>query len=606
MNFKTTSTDDIIIFVKKKIRNIAIIAHVDHGKTTLVDAMLKQGGAFKENQETRERAMDSNEIEKERGITILAKCTSIVYQDTQINIVDTPGHSDFGSEVERILSICDGFILLVDAAEGVMPQTKFVLQKALSHQLSPILFINKIDRTGARPLEVMEEVMELIMSMDPEINILEIPVLYGSGREGYASSNLEEAEQKGNIYELMAKIIEYVPEPKISNHGLQFLVSMMDYDLHFGSLLIGKIQGGPLALNDNLISIDQDGIRLENFRLNKMFAYFGTKKYPIERAEAGEIVALVGAEHSTVNHTIVKNMETPPVKATKIDPPIFSVTFCCNTSPLVGKDGGTKLTSRHIGDRLKKEKRVNVGITLTEYGESFEICGRGELQLSIIMEQMRREGYEFSVKSPKILFQEVDGKILEPYEIVTIDVDTEFMGSVMENMASRGATTLETTPLENGKRMRLIFRAASRLMLGYCSKLLSDTKGTGIMNRQFDKYDIKDPKNQIRTNGLLIATEGGVATAYALDKLRDRGIFFIGPNTVVYPGMVIGEHNRSNNLEVNCVKMKQLTNMRTTSKDDAIKLPPHKIMHIEDSISYISGDEQIEITPKNVRICIIP
>lgn len=593
---------------EKKIRNIAIIAHVDHGKTTMVDTLFKQSGEFNSWQSTAVRSMDSNPLEKERGITILSKCTSIEWKGHLINILDTPGHSDFGSEVERVLMMADGVLLIVDAVEGVMPQTKFVVTKALQNNLKLIIFINKIDRVKADSFNelndvtrnALNEVMDLIFDIRPEA--IESPVFFGSGRDGYASADLMKAHNKEvtDISEILDKIIDYIPEPAPTSDKLQMLTSMIDLDNFFGKLLIGKVYAGHIKVGQNLVSVRQDGSKVEDIRINKIFEFKGTKRIEIQEASYGEIVCISGGEKSTVGDMICEDVNTPVLPAPHIDPPTLSVIISANTSPIAGREG-SHVTIRKIKDRLFREAETNVGINVEEVGEAILVKGRGELQLSVLMENMRREGFEFMVSAPKILIKEIDGKKFEPEERVLTDVSLEYSSIVINKIGTRGGELVDMR--EYSDRVRLFFKIPSRFLLGYFSEFMSDTKGTGILNKEFSEYIPYKGDKRLRSCGVLVATEGGTATVYSMDKLQDRGSFFIAPDTEVYKGMIIGEHNRDNDLHINVVKAKQLTNVRAAGKDDLVKLPPPTIMTIEKAITYIIDGEKVEITPK--RICLL-
>jgi GTP-binding protein len=594
--------------MQKKIRNIAIIAHVDHGKTTMVDTLFQQSGVFREGQHVEVRAMDSNAIEKERGITILSKCTSISWKDHTINILDTPGHSDFGSEVERVLMMAEGVLLIVDAVEGVMPQTKFVVTKALQNKLKLIIFINKIDRVNADNYEELEpvvkhalnEVMDLVFEIYPDA--IDSPVFYGSGRGGYASSNLRNAYEGKvtNIHEILDKILHYIPAPVEKSDKLQLLTSMVDIDEYFGKLLIGKVFSGHIKTGQNVISIQQDGSKREDFRVNKLFGFAGIKKFEKLEAGYGEIVCIAGADESSVGDMLATDINTSIIKAPHIDPPTLSVVISANTSPLKGQDGKL-VTIREIKNRLWREAETNVGINVEENGETMTVKGRGELQLSVLMEQMRRDGFEFIVSAPKILLKEEHGKKLEPQEKVFIDVNPEFSSIVINKVGTRGGELMDMK--EFSTHIRLIFQIPARFLLGYFSEFMSDTKGTGILNKEFDGYIPYKGDKRLRSCGVLISMAEGKTTSYAMDKLQDRGVFFIEPDTITYPGMIIGEHNRDNDLEVNAVKAKQLTNVRASGKDDMVRLPPPIRMTLEKAITYIIDGESVEVTPK--RICLI-
>ncbi|HCE38063.1 MAG TPA: translational GTPase TypA [Zymomonas mobilis] len=582
-------------------RNVAIIAHVDHGKTTLVDQLFRQSGTFRENQRIDERAMDSGDLEKERGITILAKCTSIEWNGKRINIVDTPGHADFGGEVERILSMVDGVILLVDAAEGPMPQTKFVTSKALALGLKPIVVVNKIDRPDARAAEVLDEVFDLFVTLGASDEQLDFPVLYASGRNGYAGESEEVRE--GTLAPLFEKIVSHVNAPKVdADAPFRFLVTLLDRDNFVGRILTGRIDAGKLSLNQPIHAIDMDGNILETGRASKIMAFRGLERVPVEEASAGDIISLAGLTVATVANTIADPSVKEPIAAQPIDPPTLSMRFSVNDSPLAGKEG-TKVTSRMIRDRLMVEAESNVAIRVTESDEkdSFEVAGRGELQLGVLIETMRREGFELSISRPRVLFTEGENGREEPYETVVIDVDDEFSGTVVEKMSLRKAELVDMRPSGGGKT-RITFSAPSRGLIGYHGEFLSDTRGTGIMNRLFEKYGPYKGPISGRQNGVLISLGTGASVAFALGSLEERGVLFIGAGETVYEGMIIGENAREGDLEVNPLRAKQLTNMRSSGKDDAIRLTPPRAMTLEQAIAYIADDELVEVTPKSVRL----
>ncbi|HET9336743.1 MAG TPA: translational GTPase TypA [Sphingomicrobium sp.] len=583
------------------LRNVAIIAHVDHGKTTLVDQLFRQSGTFRENQRVEERAMDSNELEKERGITILAKCTSIEWNDTRINIVDTPGHADFGAEVERILSMVDGVILLVDAAEGPMPQTKFVTGKALSLGLKPIVVVNKIDRPDARAAEVLDEVFELFLNLDANDEQLDFPTLYASGRAGYAG--LTDDVREGDLTPLFEKIVEHVPAPKLDPEAeFKMLATLLDRDNFLGRILTGRIESGTLNINDPIRAVDVNGKTVEDGRVTKLFSFQGLERVPVETAKAGDIVAIAGLMKATVSNTIGEPTITEPLHAREIDPPTLAMSFAVNDSPFAGKDGD-KVQSRVIRDRLEREAEGNVAIRVSETqgGDAFEVAGRGELQLGVLIETLRREGFELSISRPRVLFRDGSNGREEPYETVVVDVDDEFSGTVIDKMAIRKAEMTDMRPSGGGKT-RLTFSAPSRGLIGYHGEFLSDTRGTGIMNRLFEKYGPYKGPISGRQNGVLISMEQGAAVAYALNALEDRGILFISPGEMLYEGMVIGENAKPQDLEVNPLKSKQLTNFRASGKDEGIRLTPPKRMTLEQAIAYIQDDELVEVTPKAIRI----
>jgi GTP-binding protein len=585
------------------IRNIAIIAHVDHGKTTIVDTMLRQSGLFRDNQEIAERAMDSNDLEKERGITILAKCTSVTWENTKINIVDTPGHADFGGEVERILSMVDGVVLLVDAAEGPMPQTKFVLGKALKLGLKPIVVINKIDRSDAREVEVLDEIFDLFISLDATNEQLDFPVIYASGRNGWAVSDL--GDPRETIVPLFDIILKHVEAPKSDiTAPFSMIVTTREYDSYIGRVLTGRIETGVAKINMPIKVIDREGKLVETGRITKMLTFRGLERLPVEEALAGDIIAIAGLEKANVSDTIGSPELEVPLSAQPIDPPTLSMTFSINDSPLAGKEGD-KLTTRVLRARLMREVEGNVAIKIseTETKEAFEVAGRGELQLGVLIETMRREGFELSISRPTVLYKkdEKTGERLEPYEEVQIDVDAEYVGTVVDSMNQRKAKMTDMRS-SGADKSRLLFLAPSRGLIGYHGPFLTETRGTGVMSRIFHSYGPYSGKIEGRRHGVLISTEDGDAVAYALWNLEERGEMLINPGVPVYKGMIIGEHNRDNDLEVNPLRSKQLSNMRTTSKDEAIRLTPPRIMSLEQAIAYIQEDERVEVTPKSIRL----
>lgn len=585
-------------------RNIAIIAHVDHGKTTLVDTMLRQSGTFRDNQVVAERALDSNDLERERGITILAKCTSVEWKGARFNIVDTPGHADFGGEVERILDMVDSAIVLVDAAEGPLPQTKFVVSKALKIGLKPIVVINKVDRPDARPQEVYEEVFDLFASLDATDEQLDFPVLYASGREGWAVKDLEK-DPRESIAPLFDLIMDYVPPPKCDPLGaFSLLVTAIENDPFVGRILTGKIHSGSVKLNSTIKAIGRDGKTIETARVSKILAFRGLKRTGLQEAHAGDIVALAGLTKATVADTLCDQSVTTPIPAQPIDPPTLAMTFSINTSPLAGRDGD-KVTSRVIWDRLQKEAEGNVALRIsrTESTDAFEVAGRGELQLGILIEQMRREGYELSISRPRVLMQvdPVSGKKLEPIEEVIVDVDEQYVGTVCEKLGERRAEMTDMRP-SGGNKTRVTFLAPSRSLIGYHSQFLTDTCGTGVMNKVFHSYQPYKGPIPGRRTGVMVSTDNGKAVPYALWKLEDRGPMFIEPGVDVYAGMIIGEHTKSNDIEVNPVKTKHLTNIRAAGKDDNVLLTPPKKMSLEEALAYIQEDELVEVTPKTFRL----
>ncbi|MFN5779019.1 MAG: translational GTPase TypA [Novosphingobium sp.] len=583
------------------LRNIAIIAHVDHGKTTLVDQLFRQSGTFRDNQRVEERAMDSNDLEKERGITILAKCTSVEWNGTRINLVDTPGHADFGGEVERILSMVDGVILLVDSSEGAMPQTKFVTGKALALGLRPIVVVNKVDRPDERIQEVLDEVFDLFVSLDASDEQCDFPVLYASGRNGYA--NKDPNLREGTLTPLFEKIVEHVPAPAADVDGeFKFLVTLLDRDNFLGRILTGKVQSGTIKVNSPIHALDADGKVIETGRASKLMAFRGLERVPVDEARAGDIISIAGLAEATVANTICDPSVTEPLYAQPIDPPTLSMRFAVNDSPMAGREG-SKVTSRMIRDRLEREAESNVAIRVTESADkdSFEVAGRGELQLGVLIETMRREGFELGISRPRVLFREEDGQRTEPYETVVIDVDDEHSGTVIDKMALRKAEMTDMRPSGGGKT-RITFSAPSRGLIGYHGEFLSDTRGTGIMNRLFEKYGPYKGQIEGRQNGVLISNCAGEAVGYALNSLEDRGVLFVRPQDKIYEGMIIGENAKPDDLEVNPMKSKQLTNFRSTGKDDAIRLTPPRIMTLEQAIAYIDDDEMVEVTPQSIRL----
>lgn len=583
------------------IRNIAIIAHVDHGKTTLIDNLMKQSGMFRDNQHTSERMMDSNDLEKERGITILAKPTSIQWKDTRINIIDTPGHADFGGEVERVLHMADGVILLTDAAEGPMPQTKFVLGKALKQGLRPIVIINKIDRPDGRPEEVVDEVFDLFVSLDASDAQLDFPILYASGRDGWCTKELDDPRE--NLTPLLDLVLDYVPPPNVTE-GKPFamLATLLDADPYLGRCLTGRVVHGSAKVNDVVKAIDLNGKLVENGRLNKLLMFNGTERVPVSEVHAGDIVCIAGLAKASVADTLCAPSVNEPIASTPIDPPTMAVTITVNDSPFAGQEG-KKVTSTMIRQRLMDEAETNVAITFQESSnkDAFEIGGRGELQLGVLIETMRREGFELTVSRPRVLMKEEDGVKMEPIEEVTIDVDEEYSSSVIDKMNKRKSEMVDMRSAGAGKT-RIVFHAPSRGLIGYQSQFLTDTRGTGVMNRIFHSYAPYKGEIGQRRNGALISNDTGQAVAYALFNLQDRGVMFVGHQTPVYEGMIIGEHNRENDLEVNVLKGKKLTNVRASGTDDAVTLTPPRKMSLEDMMSYINDDELVEVTPLNLRL----
>ena len=588
------------------LRNIAIIAHVDHGKTTLVDGMFKQSGMYRDNESVEDCAMDSNDIEKERGITIFAKCTAVEWGDHRINIVDTPGHADFGGEVERILSMVDGVILLVDSAEGPMPQTKFVTGKALALGLNPIVIINKIDKADRRPDEVHDEIFDLFVSLEANDQQLDFPMLYASGRDGWASNDLDGSRE--NLDPLFKSIIDYYDKPamrtkEIIDQPFTMLSTLLDRDNFMGRVLTGRIQTGKISVNDPIKVLNQSGETVETGRATKLMSFEGLQRVPVDAAIAGDIIAIAGLKIATVADTICDAANTIPLQAQPIDPPTLSMRFSVNDSPIAGREG-TKVTSRMIRDRLERESEGNVAIQITESDgkDSFDVAGRGELQLGVLIETMRREGFELSISRPRVIYREDEtGSRTEPYEEVVIDVDEEYSGVVVEKMAERKSEMTDMRASGAGKS-RITFLAPSRGLIGYHGEFLTDTRGTGIMNRTYHSYGVYKGPLQGRRVGVLISMGGGKAVAYALWGLEDRGTILINPQEEVYEGMIIGEHARANDLDVNVLKGKQLTNIRASGKVDAIKLTPPRKLSLEQAIAYIQDDELVEITPENIRL----
>ncbi|MEH6402587.1 MAG: translational GTPase TypA [Sneathiella sp.] len=586
-----------------EIRNVAIIAHVDHGKTTLVDELLKQSGTFRENQNVDERAMDSNDLERERGITILAKCTSVEWDGYRINIVDTPGHADFGGEVERILSMVDGVVVLVDAAEGPMPQTKFVTQKALSLGLKPIIVINKADRPDARADEVLDECFDLLVALDATEDQLDFPLLYASAKQGWAAKELtDERETLNPLFDL---IVSHVEAPVVDEEApFRMLVTTIESNPYLGRLLTGRVESGVIKTNDPIKGLTSDGKKIEDARATKIMAFRGLERETILEARAGDIVSIAGLVKSTVADTIGTPEETEPLEALPIDPPTISMTFAINSSPLAGKDGD-KVQSRVIRDRLMKEIEGNVSIRVEDAagGDSFIVSGRGELQLGVLIETMRREGFELSISRPQVLFRtdETTGKRLEPLEEVVVDVDEEYSGAVVEKIALRKGAMTDMRPSGGGKT-RITFLCPTRGLIGYHGEFLTDTRGTGIMNRLFHSYVPHKGEIPGRRNGVLIANASGKSVPFAIFNLEARGTFFVGAGVNVYEGMIMGEHNRPNDLEVNALKAKQLTNVRASGTDEAVRLTTPRKMNLEQAIAYIDDDELVEVTPNNIRL----
>ncbi len=584
-------------------RNIAIIAHVDHGKTTLVDCLLRQSGVFRDNQQVAERALDSNDLERERGITILAKCTSVLWQDLRLNIVDTPGHADFGGEVERILSMVDGVVVLVDAAEGPLPQTKFVVGKALKLGLRPIVVINKVDRPDARPDEVHEEIFDLFAALDATDAQLDFPTLFASGKLGWAAPALD--APRVDMTPLFELIRDHVPPPTVDEAGpFAMLATTLESNPYLGRLLTGRISSGTVKVNMPVKSLHRDGSLIEQTRVSKILAFRGLERVGIDQAEAGDIVALAGLAQTTVADTVCAVEVAEPIPAQPIDPPTLAMTFAVNDSPYAGREGD-KVTSRMIRDRLMREAEGNVAIrvTPTADADAFEVAGRGELQLGILIETMRREGYELSISRPRVLYQSdpLTGQRQEPIEEVVVDVDEEFSGVVVNKLAERKGELAEMRPSGGGK-VRLTMHVPSRGLIGYIGEFLTDTRGTGVMNRLFHGYAPYKGPIATRRTGVLISNGEGAAVAYALWNLEDRGPMLIEPGAKVYQGMIIGEHTRGTDLEVNVLKGKQLTNIRAAGKDEAVRLTPPIKLSLEKAIAYIDDDELVEVTPKTIRL----
>ena len=582
------------------IRNVAIIAHVDHGKTTLVDALLKQSGTFRENEHVDERVMDSNDIEKERGITILAKNTSVMYKGTKINIIDTPGHADFGGEVERVLKMVDGVILLVDAFEGVMPQTRFVLRKALNLNLQPIVVLNKIDRPGARPKEVVDEVYELFFDLAASEEQLDFPVVYASAKQGIASYKAD--EMGTDMTPIFDTILKTVPEPKVTSDGpMQMLVSSIDYDNYVGRIAIGRLERGTIKANQAVAVCRKDG-SVQQLKISKLYTYAGLKKNEIEEASAGDIIAVVGIPDINIGETIADPANPEAIHFVDIDEPTLRMTFSVNNSPFAGKEGQF-VTSRHLRDRLFKELESNVSLRVeeTESPDSFIVSGRGELHLSVLIENMRREGFELMVSRPTVIFKEIDGVKCEPIEDLVIDVPDEYSGTVIEKLGQRKA---EMTNLITGEQgyTRLEFKIPARGLIGYRNEFMTDTKGTGVMNHVFNGYEPYKGDMSTRGKGVLIAFENGKSITYGLYNAQERGTLFIGPGVDVYTGMIVGENPRNEDIEINVCKEKHLTNTRASGSDDALRLVPPRVFTLEQAIEYIAEDELVEVTPKNIRL----
>ena len=582
------------------LRNIAIIAHVDHVKTTLVDQMLKQSGIFRSNESVAERVMDSGDLERERGITILSKNTAVMYNNVKINIVDTPGHADFGGEVERILLMVDGVLLLVDAFEGCMPQTRFVLKKALKLGKKPIVVVNKIDRPGARPDEVIDEVLDLFIELGADEEQIEFPVVYASGRNGYAFIN--EGDEKTDLKPLFETIINEVPAPKGDENGpLQVLISNIDYDEYIGRIGVGRVERGSIKAGQNVVRCTREGIN-KNIKIGKIYKFEGLKRVEADEAGLGEIISVSGVEGLNIGETLCDPANIEPLPFVKIDEPTVSMNFMVNNSPFAGREGKF-VTSRNIRDRLFKEVETNVSMRVeeTDSADTFKVSGRGELHLSILIETMRREGYEFQVSRPQVIMKEIDGILCEPIEILTVEVPEEYVGAVIEKIGARKAEMVNMTPKDSGTTM-IEFRVPSRGIIGYRSEFLTDTNGKGILNQVFDSYEPYKGEIVQRRHGSLVAHETGVSTGYGLFAAQDRGRLFIGPGVDVYEGMVVGSTPKAEDITVNVCKKKHVTNMRASGSDEALKLTPHSVLSLEQSIEFIDDDEYLEVTPKSIRI----
>ncbi|GAA8671496.1 translational GTPase TypA [Helicobacter pylori] len=583
----------------KNIRNIAVIAHVDHGKTTLVDGLLSQSGTFSEREKVDERVMDSNDLEKERGITILSKNTAIYYKDTKINIIDTPGHADFGGEVERVLKMVDGVLLLVDAQEGVMPQTKFVVKKALSFEICPIVVVNKIDKPAAEPDRVVDEVFDLFVAMGASDKQLDFPVVYAAARDGYAMKSLD--DEKKNLEPLFETILEHVPSPSGSvDEPLQMQIFTLDYDNYVGKIGIARVFNGSVKKNESVLLMKSDGSK-ENGRITKLIGFLGLARTEIENAYAGDIVALAGFNAMDVGDSVVDPNNPMPLDPMHLEEPTMSVYFAVNDSPLAGLEG-KHVTANKLKDRLLKEMQTNIAMKCEEMGEGkFKVSGRGELQITILAENLRREGFEFSISRPEVIIKEENGVKCEPFEHLVIDTPQDFSGAIIERLGKRKAEMKAMNPMSDGYT-RLEFEIPARGLIGYRSEFLTDTKGEGVMNHSFLEFRPFSGSVESRKNGALISMENGEATAFSLFNIQERGTLFINPQTKVYVGMVIGEHSRDNDLDVNPIKSKHLTNMRASGSDDAIKLTPPRTMVLERALEWIEEDEILEVTPLNLRI----
>ena len=585
---------------RENLRNVAIIAHVDHGKTTLVDGMLRQSGIFRENQQVDERVMDNNDLEKERGITILSKNTSLVYNDIRINIVDTPGHADFGGEVERVLKMVDGVLVLVDSFEGCMPQTRFVLKKALSLNLKPIIVVNKIDRPNARPYDVVDEVLELFLELEATDDQFNSPVVYASGRDGYATTDPEKAGD--DLKPLFDMIINHVPAPQgDENAPLQLLISNIDYDEYVGPIAVGRVERGSAKVGQSAVICKKDG-SVQPIRLTKMFMYDGLKRVEAETATIGDIVQVSGVADVKIGETICDTDCPEPLPFIDIDEPTISMNFSVNNSPFAGREGEF-VTSRHLRDRLFKEMATNVSLKVeeTDSAETFKVSGRGELHLSVLIETMRRQGYEFQVSKPQVINKVIDGKLMEPMELLMVDVPDEYTGTVIQTLSERKAQMLNMSPSESGFT-RIEFSVPSRSLIGYRSQLLTDTRGNGVMNSILSGYEEFKGDIPVRSRGSLVAFEDGETVTYGLYNAQERGSLFIGPGQKVYMGMVVGENNRGGDIDVNVCKRKHVTNMRASGSDEALRLVPPVDMSLEKCIEFLADDELLEVTPTSLRI----
>lgn len=586
------------MYTNNKLRNVAIIAHVDHGKTTLVDAMLKQSHVFRANEQVAERVMDSNAIERERGITILSKNTAVMYKDIKINIVDTPGHADFGGEVERVLNMVDGVLLLVDASEGPMPQTKYVLRKALEQGLKPIVVINKIDRPDQRIDDVYDEVLELFMELGADDDQLDFPVVYAIARDGIAKLDLD--DESDSLEPLMDLLIKEIPAPQGDVEGsLQMMVTTLDSDEYVGRVAIGRIMRGKIKEGQNVVVISGDGETKE--RIGKVYVYQGLKRMEVSEAELGEIVAITGLPSASIGHTVADAENPEALPSINIDEPTLSMTFGVNTSPFAGREGQF-VTSRHLRDRLYKETETNVSLRVeeTDSPDTFKVSGRGELHLSILIETMRREGYELQIGKPEVIYKEINGQLCEPIENLTIEVPQEFMGTVMESLGTRKAELSNMTELKG--YLRLEFTIPARGLIGFRSEFLTNTKGNGIMNHVFRGYAPYKGDIPGRSRGSLVAFEQGETTPYGIYTLQDRGVMFISPNQMVYEGMIIGENTRELDMDVNPCKKKNVSNMRSSSSDEAIRLTPPRLLSLEQALEFINKDEMVEVTPESIRL----